>query len=180
MVARRLSSILKMKGVSLFKYRQGDSLESHSKPLTSQEKRLLRNKNTLLYDDEGGTFRTIKDIVMNHLLPSKVKSINILLGHGRLQQGWDKNLKTMIKTCKQNDVSLKIYITDSRIPIGDLKGFMEAHPGVIEIVPVAQKTRKVIEASINGVNFFYDNSCGDVNWELAVLLPIKGFDNREK
>lgn len=180
MVARRLSSILKMKGVSLSKYRSGDSLESYSKASTPQEKKLLKNKNTLLYDDEGGTFGTIKDIVINHLLPAKVKNINILLGHGRLQRGWDKNLKMMMKSCKENNVSLKIYVTDSRLPIGDLNEFMEAHPGVIEIVSIAKKTRKVIETSISGVNFFYDNSCGAVNWEQSILQPIPGYDYKEK
>lgn len=180
MVARRLSSILKMKGVSLSKFRKGDNLESYDKPLTKQEIRLLKNKNALLYDDEGATFGTVTDITLNHLLPAGVKSINILLGHGRLQRGWDKNLKKMIKVCKEKNISLKIYITDSRLPIGDLKKFMEDYPESLKIVPIARKTRKVIEASINGVNFYYDNSCGEVDWERSILQPIPDYDFKVK
>ncbi len=171
MVARRISNNLKIKGVSLSKIRKGDTTESESAELTDSEARVLIGKNILLYDDEGATFRTVKDITINHLLKAKVKSINILLGHGRLQKGWDENLKKMINACKEKDVPFKMYISNSRMPLADLKGFIEKNPNVIEIVSVAEKTRKVIEAAINGVNFFHDD-----DWALSILQPIDGYD----
>lgn len=176
MIARRLSTILKMKGVSLSKFRKGDTIESQSSPLTENEIKSLSGKNALLYDDEGATFGTITDITLNHLLRAKVKSINILLGHLRLQNGWDKNLEIMIKACQEKGVPFKIYATDSRVPIGDLHKFMEKYPGSIQIVSIVDKTLKTIDASINGVDFYHNNHWGDVDWERLILQPIPGYD----
>lgn len=177
MIAKRLSEILDMKGVSLSKFRKGDDdLGSEDKPLTPQEIRLLKGKNALLYDDEGATLGTVKDVTLNHLLKAGVKSVNILLGHARLQKGWNKNLKKMIEACNAKKIPLKIYITDSRVPIGDLNSLIEDYPDNIELVSVADKTRRVIEASINGVDFFHDNNWGGTDWERLILQSIPGYD----
>lgn len=178
MIARRLATILKIKGVSLSKFRKGDTLASESMPLTKEETKLLSDKNVILYDDEGATFGTVKDIVLNHLIKAKVKSINILLGHARLQKGWKKNLKKMIEECKKEGIPLEIYITDSRVPIGDLDSFITRYKN-IKKVSVVDKTRKIIEAAINGINFFENKEWGGVDWENLILQPIPGYDFKE-
>ncbi|MFA6390959.1 MAG: phosphoribosyltransferase [Patescibacteria group bacterium] len=177
MVARRICDILKMKGVSLSKFRKGDTIESSSNPLTEDEIRLLSGHNVLLYDDEAATFGTVADITLNHLLKANVKSINILLGHGRLQRGWDKNLEIMIKTCNEKNIPLKIFITNSRVPINtsDLSGFIKNHHGKIEIVSIAQKNIDLIEAITKGVDLFHD-----YYWERSILQAIDGYDNKKK
>lgn len=177
MVARRLRDLLKIKGISLSKFRKGDTIESSSSPLTTEEIKLLTGMNVLLYDDEAATFGTVADVTLGHLLKANVKSINILLGHGRLQNGWDKNIESMIKACKEKNVPLKIYLTNSRLPIetSDLKNFIEKNPDVIDIVSVAQKTRSVIEAAIKGINFYHDH-----DWEKSILQMIEGYDYKKK
>lgn len=176
MVARRICDILKMKGVSLSKFRKGDTMESSSSPLTDDEIKLLSGHNVLLYDDEAATFGTVEDITLNHLLKANVKSINILLGHGRLQRGWDENLEKMIKACDENNIPLKIYITNSRRPIdtSDLSGFIKNHPGKIEVVSVTQKNIDLIKTTVDGVNLFYD-----YNWERSILQAIEGYDYKK-
>lgn len=182
MVARRICERLKIKGVSLSKFRKGDTIESESSLLTEEENRVINGKNALLYDDEAATFGTVRDITINHLLKANVKSINILLGHGRLQKGWDKNLEIMIGACKEKNIPLKIYITNSRLPIeiSDLNSFLEKHPGIIDIVSVAQKTRSVIMATSDKVNFFNNNSHNEIDWERSILQKIEGYDFRTK
>ncbi len=181
MVARRIGKLLNIKRhVNLSKFRKGDTVESEDQPLTKEEKQLLHGKNALLYDDEAGTFGTVKDVVIGHLLKANVKSINILLGHARLQKGWDKNLQKMIAEADAKKIPLKIYITDSRIPLSDLKTFMENNPGVIEIITVAEKTRKIIDANISGVDFFHDKEWGGIYWELSILQEISGYDFKGK
>jgi len=173
MVARRICDLLEMKGVSLSKFRKGDTNTTSSSSLTPEEEKLLSGHNVLLYDDEAATFGTVEDITLNHLLKANVKSINILLGHGRLQKGWDSNLEKMIKACDEKNIPFKIYITNSRLPIetSNLNAFIEKHPGVIETVSVAKKNIDLIEAISQGKNLFHD-----YNYERSILQAIKGYD----
>jgi hypothetical protein len=177
MVMRRICDLLKIKGISLSKFRKGDTIESLSSSLTEEETKLLIGRNVLLYDDEAATFGTVEDITINHLLRANVKSINILLGHGRLQNDWDKNLGIMIKACDEKNIPLRIYVTNSRLPIetSDLNSFIESHPGKIEVVSVAQKNISVIKAAIKGTNFFYDH-----DWERSILQMVNGYDYNKK
>jgi len=65
--------------------------------------------------------------------------------HAKLVGNWKKNLM---------DPSLtKLFITDSRKPIGKIKGKVEDK---IHIVSIAPLIADVIEADIKGVDFWHD------------------------
>lgn len=179
-VATRIEERFSLEGVHLNQLRDSTNLEKNAQKLTDDEVEKIKGKNTILYDDEGGSLKTIKNVVMEHLIKSDAKSINIFLAHVRLQEGdrsnnnhWEDNLAEMISAAENHNppIKIKIYTTDSRVPVGKLKEFMYLYPGVIEIVSVAGKTRRVIEAMIKGVNFWRDKNGTD--WESAVLQTIK-------
>lgn len=185
-VATRIEERFGLSGIHLNQIRVSSDLNKSAEPLSEDEKERLKGKSVILYDDEGASLRTIKNVVIEHLLPSDVESINIFFAHARLQEGrqedhngWEDNLKAMIEAAEKHTppIKLKIYTTDSRVPIGRLKEFMAGHQGVIEIISVVDKTRRVIEAMVAGVNFWKDKNGTD--WEAAVLQVIERRDRKE-
>ena len=178
-VATRIEERFGLDGVHLSQIRISSNLRKSVELLQEDEKKRLKGRNVILYDDEGGSLGTIKNVVIKHLLPSDVESINIFLAHARLQEGkpedhngWEDNLKAMIEAAKKHvpPIKLKIYTTDSRIPVGKLKKFMLEHQDLIEIISVVDKTRRVIGAMVAGINFWRDKNGTD--WEAAVLQAI--------
>lgn len=186
-VATRIEARFGLDGVHLSQIRVSSNLDKSVELLQEDEKKRLKGKNVILYDDEGGSLSTMINVVIKHLLPSDVESINIFLAHARLQEGkpednsgWEDNLKVMIEEAKKHvpPIKLKIFTTDSRLPVGKLNKFMLEHPDVIEIVSVVDKTRKVIEAMVAGVNFWKDKNGTD--WEAAILQAIQKTDGRKE
>lgn len=179
-VATRIEERFGLKGIHLSQIRDSGSLDKSVESLRSEEKKKLKGKNVILYDDEGGSLGTITNVVIEHLTASDVKSINIFLAHARLQEGepddhngWEDNLKVMIKAAGEHEppIKLKIYMTDSRVPVGKLKRFMLENQEVIEIISIVDKTVNVIKAMVLGVNFWKDKNGTD--WEASVLQTIK-------
>jgi len=179
-VATRIEERFRLEGVHINQLRDSTDLEKNAEELTEKETEKIKGKNTILYDDEGGSLKTVKNVVIEHLINSDAKSINIFLAHVRLQEGdkeksnhWEDNLTDMISSAQSHDPPIKInvYATDSRVPVGKLKEFMANNPGVIEVISVVDKTRKAIEAMVKGVNFWKDKNGTD--WEAAVLQTIK-------
>ncbi len=186
-VATRIEERFGLDGVHLSQIRISSNLTKSVEFLEEDEKKRLKGKNVILYDDEGGSLGTIKNVVIKHLLPSDVESIHIFLAHARLQEGkpgdhngWEDNLKAMIEAAEKHEppIKLKIYTTDSRIPVGKLKKFMSEHRDLIEIISVVDKTRRVIGAMVAGVNFWRDKNGTD--WEAAVLQAIPKRDNQDE
>jgi len=145
--------------------------------LTEEESEKINGKNIVIYDDEAATFNTIKNVV-RHVLPADPKSINILFAHPRLQAGWEENLESIINDAKVKGIEIKIVMTDSRVPLGDLQAFIDKHPGVIEIVSVNEKNKKVIQAIVDNVDLYSANEYKGTNYEREVLNFIPGFDDR--
>ncbi len=179
-VATRIEERFGLDGIHLSQIRDSSDLDKTAESLHLDEQRRLRGTNVIVYDDEGGTLKTITNVVIEHLLPSDVRSVNIFLAHARLQEGkpednngWENNLKVMMEKAQKHDppIKLKIYMTDSRVPVGKLQKFMSEYPDIVEIISVVDKTRKVIEAMVAGVNFWKDKNGTD--WEAAVLQAAK-------
>lgn len=172
LVASRIEERFKIEGVHINQVRDSDTLIKKAYILPEEIKQKLKGTNVILYDDEAGTFGTIKNVA-KQLIQADVKSINIFLGHARLQQRWSANLKWIMKKCRDKNIVLNIYVTDSRVPIGGLKDFMNQYPGVIKIISVAKKTRNVIEANVKGVNFWTETNFKGINYERGLLQYIK-------
>ena len=154
LVATRIEKIYGIPGVHLEKLRDSNTRKSETDSLTEKEKKVLKDKNTILYDDEGGTLGTIKDIVMKKFIPAGVAGINIFLGHARLQTKWRKNLNEIVDAAKKNNIPINIYFSDSRRPLGNLKSALRESKfrKIIKIIPIKEKVKKVIKACIGGVN----------------------------
>jgi phosphoribosylpyrophosphate synthetase len=182
LVATRAEKKYGITGVHLSQLRDSKTLDKGAtKDLTPEEKTALEGKKVLLYDDEAGTFGTIKNAV-EMILKAELKSINILLGHARLQNGWKENLEEIINLCHQKGVNIKIRMTDSRVPIGDLDDFMRDH-SEIEKISVNEKTKKIIRAIVDNVDFWSTNNYREIgsevetDFERMVLQYISGYDD---
>ena len=181
LVAIRAEAILDIKGVHLSQLRDSESLEKNTTHgLTDEEKNSLYRKHVLLYDDEAGSFGTLKNVVVEQILQTELSSINIFLGHARLQEGWEENLTEIINKTREKNIPLRVFMTDSRVPIGDLKGFMEQHPNIIKIISVKNKNRKVIKAAVDGIDFWTEKSYEGTDFERAILQFIPGADLLDK
>lgn len=167
LVATRIEDHFKIEGIHMSQVRNSDTLEKKAIDLSEELKLKLKGTNVILYDDEAGTFKTMKNVV-HQLIRAEVRNINIFLGHARLQQRWTQNLKWIIEKCRKKNISFKVYVTDSRVPIGGLKDFMEQYPEVIKRVSVAKKTRNVIEANIENIDFWAGKFNG-VDYEREIL-----------
>lgn len=180
LVATNIEQLFGIEGINIEQVRDSDTLAKKTRVLDKKLKKELEEKlkgtNVILYDDEAGTFGTIKNVT-KQLIPAGVKSINIFLGHARLQQRWTANLKWIIEKCRKNNISLKVYVTDSRVPVGGLRHFMDKYPNVIKILSVAKKTRNVIEANVKGVDFWTETNFRGINYERGLLQYIKDSDN---
>lgn len=171
LVGERISEKIKKSPINLKQIRESKSGNKIILPLTENQKTRLENKNVMLYDDEGGTLKTIKNCV-DVTLEAKIKSINIFLGHARLQRGWRKNLEYILKKCKDANVVMKIYTTNSRVPIGHLKEYADRHKKEIKIIKIDQKVDNMLEAAIAGINLWKDNDFKGVNWEKSITQKI--------
>lgn len=170
LVATRLEKQFDLPGIHLKKIRDSKTLLSSLADEENQPTALL-NKNTLLYDDEGGTLGTIKNIVLQKLIPEKVASINICLAHARLQNNWRQNLDEIIHACQEANIKIKIVFSNTRRPLGNLKQSINTYPEIISVVGIEETVVSVIEACVNGINFWNDNQ-----WSSRILQPIKNYD----
>ncbi len=171
LVATRIEERFGIEGVHLKQVRNSDTLKKEASALSDESKQKLKGTEVILYDDEAGTFGTMRNVI-DQLVSAQVKGINIFLGHARLQRRWTSNLmKGIVEKCRKKGIYVKIYVTDSRIPVGSLSRFMEAHKdeGLIKTVPIAKKVRTVIEANVAGVDFAAENDFNGVNFERAYL-----------
>lgn len=178
LVATRIEQTLGIKGIHLSQIRNSKSLKKDViGRLTKDEKNELQGRKILLYDDEAGTFKTITNVVVDYVLPAQPESIDIFLGHARLQDGWKENLLKIIKAAKAKKVSIRIFVTNSRVPIGDIVQFNKKNGNLLKIVDISDKNRLVIEATVDGVDFWREtNYKQHINFERQILQFIPGTD----
>ncbi len=151
--------------VNFEKDRDGKSNTSF-KDLTPEQIEQVRDKNLLLYDDEGATFGTMQGVI-SKLIEAKagVKSINILLGHarfaegfydveGKYHRGWRENMDLIIDQAEKAGIKIKFLISNSRQALGDIYSYAKVKPGLIDFVDVSPLIRQAIETEVNGINFW--------------------------
>ncbi|MFZ6035479.1 MAG: hypothetical protein ACOYUB_05055 [Patescibacteria group bacterium] len=177
LVATRIERLFNLPGVHLEKLRNSATRQSETTSLSEAEAMALKGKNTILYDDEGGTLGTIRDIVLSKFIPAGVSSINIFLAHARLQKKWRKNLDEIIRNAKKKNIPINIYFSDSRRPLGNLKLALRDYSKIIKVIPIKEKVKKTIMACIQGVNFWVNNGNQGVNWERSILQAVPWFDS---
>lgn len=173
-VATRVEERFGIEGVHLEQVRNSDTLVKRANKILPELKAKLKGTNVILYDDEAGTFGTIKNVV-KQLVPAGVRSINIFLGHARLQQGWTGKLNWIVEKCRKKGVTVHVYVTDSRVPVGSLRDFMakESNKGIVRTVSIGEKIKRVIKANVEGRDLFTENNYEGVDYERGILQFTK-------
>jgi len=136
-----IQNYLKIPSVSFDKVRLSGQAVSIFK-LSSQEQQLIKNKACLVYDDEASTMGTIYAIA-DALQGYGAKSLAVCLVHCKFTPGWENRIKHPLFSI--------ILGTDSRQPIGNINITEN-----IEIISLEPLLREIIEADIEGINFWKD------------------------
>lgn len=141
LAANRIGEFLKLPSVSFDKVRvSGQAVTLYE--LSEEEKSLVKGKNCLIYDDEASTMGTIYALA-EALKGYGAKSLAICLVHCAFTSGWETRIKHPLFSI--------VLGTDSRQPIGNIN-----ITDNIETISLEPLIRKLIEADINGVNFWTD------------------------
>lgn len=170
--ALRIQEFLNIKNKINFEKDRDANGNTTFKDLTSDQINNIKNKNLLLYDDEGATFGTMTGVI-NKIIEAKagVKSITIMLGHarfadgfydknGKAHSGWKENINKIIKMANSQNppIKIKFFVSDSREALGDVYSYSKEHINLIDFVSVVPLIRRVIENEINPKNFWGKNS----------------------
>lgn len=137
----RIQNYLKILSASFDKVRLSGQAVSIYK-LSEAEQKLIKNKICLVYDDEASTMGTIYAIA-EALQGYGAKSLAVCLVHCKFTPGWENKIK--------HSLFSKILGTDSRQPIGNINIAEN-----IEIVSLEPLLRQIIEADMEGINFWKD------------------------
>ncbi len=136
------------------------------KDLTQEQIKQVKNKNLLLYDDEGATFGTMQGVISKLIeADAGIKSVNILLGHarfadgfydvkGKYHRGWRENIDLIVDQAEKAGIKIKFLISNSRQALGDIYSYAKNNSGLIDFVDVAPLIREVIETEVNRINFW--------------------------
>jgi len=121
------------------------------------------------YKEFDKTFKLLGYKNINLFLsPTKTTYIDLSKSETAILASFDQDIRKQLKRNSKKNISFKVYVTDSRVPIGGLKDFMEQYPEVIKRVSVAKKTRNVIEANIENIDFWAGKFNG-VDYEREIL-----------
>ncbi len=168
--ALRIQEYLDIESKVNFEKDRDENGNTTFKDLTPEQIEQVRNKNLLLYDDEGATFGTMQGVI-GKLIEAKagIKSINVLLGHarfaegfydakGKYHRGWRENMDVIIDQAEKAGIKIKFLISNSRQALGDIYSYAKDKSGQIDFVDVAPLIRQAIEAEVNGINFWKNNN----------------------
>jgi len=139
--ARRAERYLGIPGVGFNKKRLSGT-EIEVMELTGEEQALVRGRKAVIFDDEASSMETIWEIA-NLLETYGVKGVYVCLAHCKFTRGWRDRIKHSL---------FKIVLgTDSRCPVGNIE-----MSGVIKKVSLTPLIKELIQADIEGVNFWED------------------------
>jgi len=116
--------------------------------LSDTEKALVKGKSCLIYDDEAATMSTIYDIA-EVLSGYGADCLAVCLVHCKFTHGWEDKIKHPLFSI--------VLGTDSRQPIGNIN-----IADTIELISLKQLLRELIQADINGTNFWSDPKFKDM------------------
>ena len=139
----RIAEIYNLDSISFDKKRLSPVKTVPSISLEDQKE--IKDKMCVLYDDEFNTFETVGQIAKK--LEEYGSTGLIVAGvHGKFTGDWEKYVK--------NPFIKKIFITDSRSQIGDISPYIKS--GKIEIIPLKDQIREILEDDLKGINFWTD------------------------
>lgn len=139
--AFRIGEYLKIPPVSFDKVRiSGQAVTLYE--LSEEEKKIVKEKNCIIYDDEASTMGTVYALA-EALQGYGAKSLALCLVHCKFTPGWENRIKHPLFSI--------VLGTNSRQPIGNIN-----IADNIEIVSLEPLIRELIEADIKGVNFWQD------------------------
>lgn len=113
--------------------------------MKASDRRKVLDKECIVYDDEFATASTLAKIATK-LNEYGAKGLTVVGVHGKFLGNWEENI--------QNPIIRKIFISDSRSPIGNIKSYLKS--GKIEVLSVESFIASLIEADLQGVNFWKD------------------------
>ena len=114
--------------------------------LSSLDKKKVRGKLCIVYDDELSTCSTVSKIA-EHLQKCKALGLIIVGVHGKFTDEWENNItKQIIK---------KIFVSDSRREVGNIKPYIES--GKIEILSLEGLIAQILQADLKRTNFWLDD-----------------------
>jgi phosphoribosylpyrophosphate synthetase len=109
----------------------------------------IKGKICICYDDELSTNHTVNEVAKK-LEEYGARGLVVIGIHGKFTADWKENIG--------NPFIKKVFTTDSRPPIGDIRPYIDS--GKIEIIPSEDLIAEIIEADIKGINFWNDpNYC---------------------
>jgi len=150
---KKIADYFNVPVIGLNKHRDPKTRRIWFDKLSKEQRKILLgkdrkgSKDLILYDDEGASLGTSKDVIEELITKYKPKSIRLILAHQRFtdsfvdykgvyHDGWKKNLNRILELAQQHNVELKIYLSNSREPIGDMEEFGERiNQHLINIVP---------------------------------------------
>lgn len=142
--AKRISARFGFESFSFNKKRvDGGNVELELDNREDQE--LIKGKVCLGYDDELSTNGTIGKLAKSAERYG-ARGLVIVAVHGKYTENWETNIATPFIT--------KIYSSDSRPPIGNIKSYIQN--GKIEVISIEPVLTQIIQADIEGTNFWLD------------------------
>jgi phosphoribosylpyrophosphate synthetase len=141
--ASRISNYYELEHVSFDKKRLSPTETKLSLPPKDRKK--VKGKICVLYDDEFNTCQTIGQIATK-LREYGALGLIVVGVHGKFTGDWKKYI--------ENPMIKKIYVTDSRRPIGDITPSIDS--GKIEVISLQGLICQILEADARRVNFWAD------------------------
>lgn len=147
LAAIRIGKYLNIPSVSFDKVRLSGT-STTIMALSEEEKALIKGKLGIIYDDEASTVGTIFDIA-EALRGYGTDSLAVCLVHCKFTSGWENKIKHPLFSI--------VLGTDSRQPIGNIN-----IADNIELVSLKPLVRQLIQADIDGTNFWKDPNFKDM------------------
>lgn len=113
--------------------------------LSNEDQKKVAEKFCAVYDDEFHTVRTL-DQIATKLGEYGALGVIAVGVHGKFTGDWEKYIN--------NKFIKKIFITDSRQPIGNIKPYIDSEK--IEIVSLKNLICQILKADAKGINFWTD------------------------
>jgi phosphoribosylpyrophosphate synthetase len=111
--------------------------------LYDEDQKKVAGKYCVVYDDEFDTVRTL-DQIATKLGEYGAHGVIAVGVHGKFTGEWERHAN--------NKFIKKIFITDSRQPIGDIKPYINS--GKIEIISLKNLICQILKADAKGINFW--------------------------
>lgn len=127
--------------VSFDKKRLSPLITELTLPVAERPK--VKGKMCILYDDELSTNKTVGEIAIQ-LEEYGATGLIVIGVHAKFTGEWEDRIK--------NPFIKKVFITDSRVPIGNISHYIES--GKIEVISLKTDIAQLLSADIEGINFW--------------------------